>query len=302
MTLGHALARNNDPTFKLLVCDLDNTLYDWVRYFVPSFYAMVETAAPILNNDVEALLDDLREVHRFHHDSEHPFALLETKAARRAFPGDSYRSMAKKLDDSFHQFNLGRKHNLRLYDGVREGLEALKGAGVALVAHTESKLYGALDRLDRLELNSFFSAIYCRERPASVHPDPKVARRWLERFPMEKVVELSQHQRKPSPVVLTEICERQGFSTQEAAYVGDSIPRDVMMAKEAGVFAIWAKYGTDVPKETYDRLVRVSHWTPEDVEREIELKQRSAGFTPDFTATSFTAVVDRVLLQENMLS
>lgn len=64
---------------RLLVCDLDNTLYDWVSYFVPSFYAMINSAVKITGCDREILLDDMRAVHRNYGDSEQPFALLETE-------------------------------------------------------------------------------------------------------------------------------------------------------------------------------------------------------------------------------
>jgi FMN phosphatase YigB (HAD superfamily) len=53
--------------FKLLICDLDNTLYDWVAYFVPSFYAMVDKVVELLGCDRERLLDDFRKVHQRHH-------------------------------------------------------------------------------------------------------------------------------------------------------------------------------------------------------------------------------------------
>ena len=39
----------------LLVCDLDNTLYDCVAYFVPSFYAMVDAATSIMGCNRENL-------------------------------------------------------------------------------------------------------------------------------------------------------------------------------------------------------------------------------------------------------
>ena len=32
---------------KVLVCDLDNTLYDWVGFFVPALYAMVDETVRI---------------------------------------------------------------------------------------------------------------------------------------------------------------------------------------------------------------------------------------------------------------
>ena len=45
---------------RLLICDLDNTLYDWVSYFVPTFYAMADEVVRITNCDRDRLLDDFR--------------------------------------------------------------------------------------------------------------------------------------------------------------------------------------------------------------------------------------------------
>lgn len=266
---------------KLLVCDLDNTLYDWVAYFVTAFYAMVDEAVRITGCDRERLLDDLREVHRKHHDSEHPFSLLETKTMRDLFPDQSVKEIAQHLDPAFHAFNVNRKEHLRLYPGVREALDALSQAGFVLVAHTESKLYAAVDRLTRLDLSDYFQRIYCRERANSQHPDPEAGVRWLDRFPMSKVLELSRHQQKPDPDVLLEICRDRGFLRTEAAYVGDSVARDILMARAAGVYAIWAKYGASDRKAQYDALVRVTHWTGEDVRRERSLSKKAKTISAD---------------------
>jgi phosphoglycolate phosphatase len=268
-------------TKKLLVCDLDNTLYDWVGYFVSAFYAMVDELVTMTNFDRERLLDDFREVHRYHNDSEHPFALLETKAMQDLFLNEGRGEMARKLDRVFHAFNKKRKEKLQLYPGVREGLDALTDAKVMLVAHTESKLFAVVDRLRRLDLERYFGRIYCRERPNSLHPDPELGRQWLQDFPMEKVVELSQHQRKPNPDVLLEICRSEGTAPADAAYIGDSIARDVLMARRAGVFAIWAKYGGGHSSEEYAQLVRISHWTREDIEREASLRREAEGLQAD---------------------
>ncbi len=267
---------------RLLICDLDNTLYDWVNYFVLSFYAMVDEVVRITSCDRNRLLDDFRAVHRQHHDSEHPFSLLETRTIQDHFPGQRREEIAQHLDSAFHAFNVSRKQNLQLYPGVREGLEIISQSGLAIVAHTESKLYAVVDRLNRLELTGYFQQIYCRERPSSKHPDPEIDRIWLERFPMQKVVELSRHQRKPNPDVVLEICRAQGVPPAETAYVGDSVARDILMAKTAGVFAIWAKYGAFHSEDQYQQLVRISHWTAEDVERERKLKEKAKKIRPDY--------------------
>lgn len=267
---------------RLLVCDLDNTLYDWVGYFVPAFYAMVDEAVRITGCDREELLDDMREVHRRHHDAEHPFALLEAQIIQRHFEGKSRREIAELLDPAFHAFNVQRKMHLALYPGVRECLELISEAGIKVVAHTESKLYSVVDRLTRLKLTPFFRRIYCRERASTGHPKEEVGAEWLNRFPTGKVIELSHHQRKPDPNVLREICADEGTLPSDAAYVGDSIARDILMAREAGVVAIWAKYGSVPDPDFYRQLVRVTHWTDTDIRRESELKKLARGVTPDF--------------------
>ncbi|MGD0865365.1 MAG: HAD hydrolase-like protein [Rhizomicrobium sp.] len=268
---------------RLLVCDLDNTLYDWVGYFVPSFYAMVDAAVEITDCDREKLLDDFRYVHQRSHDSEQPFALLETETVKHLFEGMPIDEIRRQLDPAFHAFNSARKRNLALYPGVRETLDALVAAGLVLVAHTESKLYGVVDRLRRLDLHRYFSKIYCRERtieqtPAELHSS------WFSGFPMNKIIELSHHQSKPNRSVLLEICRNEGISHNEAAYVGDSVARDVLMAKRADVYAIWAKYGAQHNAEIYAALVRVSHWTSDEVEREKELWEEAKKIKPDFIA------------------
>lgn len=269
---------------RLIVCDLDNTLYDWVSYFVPSFYAMADKAVELLGCDRETLLDEFREVHRRYHDSEHPFSLLETPSVKSRFPNAVRSDLAEYMDPAFHAFNSTRNRSLVVHDGVHETLAALSSNGVSIVAHTESRLYSALDRLRRLDLINYFSRVYCRARSDSEHPDPEVARNWLAKFPMSKVTELGSHQMKPNRDVLFDICTREGVSVSDAAYVGDSIAKDVMMAKDAGVFAIWAKYGATHDRSDYEALVRVSHWTAQDVEFEKSLNARAKDVAPDFVA------------------
>jgi HAD superfamily hydrolase (TIGR01549 family) len=276
---------------RLLVCDLDNTLYDWVSYFVPSFYAMIDVVVGLTGCDREKLLIDFRKVHQRYGDSEQPFALLETNTIKELFGHRSTASMTATLDPAFHAFNSARKKHLRLHHEVRETLEALERCDVKLIAHTESKLYGVVDRLTRLDLFRFFTKVYCRERSLSSHPEPKSDSEWLKRAPMDKIVELSHHQAKPNPEVLLEICASEGFSPEQTSYVGDSIARDIFMAKRANIFAIWAAYGAQPDLAMYRDLVRVSHWTADEVEREQRLKEEAKNIEPDFIARQSFAEV-----------
>ena len=113
---------------------------------------------------------------------------------------------------------------------------------------------------------------------------------------MHKVSELSRHQRKPDPDVVREICRGEDVLPEQTAYVGDSMARDILMARMAGVFAIWAKYGASHQRAYYQDLVRVTHWTAEDIARETEASERARGVTPDYVLESGFDEILKVLL------
>ncbi|MFN8700938.1 MAG: HAD family hydrolase [Rhodospirillales bacterium] len=280
---------------RLVILDLDNTLYDWVSFFVSSFYAMIDEAVAILNCDKEELLDDLRDVHRRWHDSEHPFALLETVIVASRFPGMSRSELKIVLDRAFHRFNSVRNKELRAYEGVVEGLGRIEELGAILIAHTESNVLAAQFRLNKLNLMGHFTKVYCREKSDSIHPDPQYAASPKSSGDDSKMHQLQRHQRKPSPEVLREILEEFDVSPDNAIYVGDSLSRDMKMAVDVGAKAVWAKYGTRHPPGAYEKLVRVTHWTDEDVARERVLSQAAKLVRPDFVAENgFDEVVSFV--------
>ncbi|MBA3577207.1 MAG: HAD-IA family hydrolase [Sphingomonas sp.] len=273
----------------VLICDFDNTLYDWVGYFVPSFYEMVDVAAEILGCDRDTLLSDFRRVHQAHGDSEHPFSLLETETVLRAFPNKDRAYVAEALDEAFHAFNRARKKHLRLYDGVLATLKVLDGCGIRIIGHTEARPLAVRDRLNRLGLSEFFPRVYCRER-ALVHQ----AVRKEERTEGPELIELSHHQQKPSPTVLLEICEREGIAAESAVYVGDSLFKDISMANAARVFAVWVKFGANVDPKFYANLVAISHWSDDDVEHARKFAHSERPAHPDFILESSFAEIQRV--------
>ncbi|MGE3318547.1 MAG: HAD family hydrolase [Candidatus Berkiella sp.] len=267
---------------RLLVCDLDNTLYDWVSYFVIAFYAMINKAVVVLHLDAETLLDDIKAIHQKHHDSEYPFALLETSIIQAKFPNLNRQELYVELAPIFEEFNKQRREVLRVHNTVPETLQKILDADIHLVAHTEANLFAIIERLDRLDLTKFFEKIYCRERIKTSHPNAAPKNERYKNFPFDKVVELTHHPRKPDTTVLLDICNSLNISLNNVAYVGDSIARDMLMARNAGVMSIFAAYGANHKKELYDKLVRVTHWTPKEVEREIELRKAAANIKPDY--------------------
>jgi phosphoglycolate phosphatase-like HAD superfamily hydrolase len=187
-----------------------------------------------------------------------------------------------------HEFNSTRAKTLRLYEGVASTLSELRDRGVTIVGHTEAISVNAFYRLRKLGIDHFFEKLYALD--GFVRPHPKGAPEGAS--PREGFIEkVPPSERKPNPTLLLDICSRLGVTANDAVYVGDSLTRDISMAKQAGVLAVWAKYGTQYDRSLWGALVRITHWSDDDVRREEELRHRFANVEPDLTINAFTEVL-----------
>jgi phosphoglycolate phosphatase-like HAD superfamily hydrolase len=274
----------------LLITDLDNTLYDWVTFFAQSFQGMVRELSILLDVDSDRLLDEFKSLHQRYGSSEQPFTALDLPSVKDRFGDLPRQQLLKQLDRPLHVFNGLRNRSLRLYESVPETLERLRAAGITLVGHTESIAENALFRIDKLGLTEYFKHLYVLESDYLGHPDPERASALIA--PPGLLRPVPRSQRKPNPELLRDICSREGIRPEDAYYVGDSLTRDMSMAKAAGVTAVWARYGTCYDRSLWSILVRVTHWTTEDVAREEELKKQYDRVEPDFTIDSFGEILE----------
>jgi phosphoglycolate phosphatase len=276
----------------LAVFDLDNTLYDWYASFIPAFYAMVEVAASALDCDREMLLDQLRAIHRRHHDVEHPFSLSETAIVQSVVRTIGAEETRRKIDPAFHAFNKVRKDNLVLFPDVRTTLDRLHLRRIRLVAFTDSSYFSTLRRIQVLGLSDTFERVFCRARSESENTQPV---HFEEGDRSSIIVELPADEAKPDPRVLIDIAKEEDLPLSSIAYIGDSVTKDILMAKHAGCFAIWAKYGVHRDPTVYEKLVRISHWTEDDIRREknfaIEARTIQADFVCEHSLSEVLAVL-----------
>src|SRR5260370_6732758 len=100
---------------------------------------------------------------------------------------------------------------------------------------------------------------------------------------------------KPDPAGLNDIAKAERTTPFSIAYIGDSISKDILMAKKAGCFAIWARYGVHRDPAMYERLVRISHWTDADVLRERNFAQEASTIAPDCTCETSIAELLTIL-------
>lgn len=270
---------------KLLITDLDDTLYSWTGFFIPAFYGMVEELSHILNKGKDTLLKEYKQIHQQKGSVEYPYATLYLPSVINAYPGDTPEELLQKLDSVFHKFNSIRKKRLELYPHVKETLSQISQLGIKIVGYTESAEENGFYRLQKLGIADFFQHVYVSDSQYE-RPD------YLPSSQKTQIV----HGKKPNPKLLKQICMRESVSVIEAMYVGDSITKDIYMAKIAGVASVLCKYPCD-PQEVndlYQKLVDISHWTDEDFQRERELKQicQNNDIRPDYTISSFEQLTE----------
>jgi FMN phosphatase YigB (HAD superfamily) len=277
---------------KLLITDLDNTLYDWVTFFTASFRSMLEELMRLLAIEhkekeakAEQILREFQMVHQKYGNSEQPFAILEIPSVQQRFPGLSQAELIKELDPALHRFNSMRKRTLALYPGIADVLKRLSKQGITIVGHTEALLINAYWRLRALGVDSYFTRLYTLEGMESIYvPD---GTRWVDP-PPGFVTVLPREERKPNPRLISDICQREQIPTSKASvyYLGDSRVRDIPMAKAAGITAIWARYGTKYDPACWTFLEKISHWTDAERAKEKDLAAISSEVDPDYTIDS----------------
>ena len=66
------------PRIRAVVTDLDNTLYPWVDYIVPSLEAMVDSLIATTGLPRIRIVQSLKEVYTRYESNEYPFAIQES--------------------------------------------------------------------------------------------------------------------------------------------------------------------------------------------------------------------------------
>jgi FMN phosphatase YigB (HAD superfamily) len=264
-----------------LIIDLDNTIFDWFAVWYESFkpiYDGIITRSGKPAKEVEAAI---RAVHQARCTSEYTFLLEELEIIqdlRNA--GDIRDIFSAEIEASRH----GRDQNIKLYPSVFRSLWDIKKAGTKIVAYTESMRFYSAYRLKRFGLDGVIDVLFSPEdhdMPAGVSLDRM--RRLPDDFYELHVTEIRHTppgELKPNPRVLLDIINSVGARKERCAYIGDSLFKDVAMARDVGVFDVHAQYGESQRRPEYGLLQRVSHWTEDDVQREKEIIAKGHDFTP----------------------
>ena len=268
-------------TIDTLILDLDNTLFDWFAVWYGSFepvYREILSATGLPPAEVDA---SIRRVHQRRRTSEYTFLLeeLDVLEGMRA-EGD----IRQRFQGALERSRRGRDQNLRLYPGVFRCLWDIKKRGTKIVAYTESMGFYSAYRLKRFGLDGVIDVLFSpedHEVPTGVSVEK--LRRLPDEFYELQITEVRHTppgELKPNPRVLLDIIKSVGATPDRCAYVGDSLFKDVAMARDVRAFDIHAQYGESQRRPEYALLQQVSHWTEADVEREKQITARGHDFEP----------------------
>ncbi|MDZ5696688.1 HAD-IA family hydrolase [Chelativorans sp. M5D2P16] len=251
---------------RVLITDVDNTLLDWQELWYQTFSAMMDKVLEISGVDPDTLYAEASVIHQKYGTSEYSRLLEELPSLQMQYGGDVLTVMAPAID----AFRETRRRVLALYPTVGETLATLKDKGVVIAAFTESKAFYTNYRFRKLGLDGLVDVLYSPEDHSM--PEETVATRYydVDTYAFKHTVHhyTPEGEVKPNPDILLEIVRDLGVSIDEVVYVGDNPLKDVFMAQQAGITDVHAAYGSSQHKPEYELLRKVTHWTPEMVERE----------------------------------
>jgi phosphoglycolate phosphatase len=248
------------PRFRAVVTDLDNTLYPWVDYIVPSLEAMVASLVATTGLPRVRIVQALKAVYSKYESNEYPFAIQES-GIFQPYEADFDSFNALVVRPAREAFRAARDRYLRPYPGVRETLDRLRARGLKVVGLSDAPRNAAELRLKHLKLDGHFDALYTLPGyPLPENVDPEIRRKeeaghYRSRTP---VIELPHAAEKPSPDGLARILSDFGLDGGEVLYVGDNVKKDMPVAKACGAVGVWAEYGTYVSEEYRERLAIIS--------------------------------------------
>jgi phosphoglycolate phosphatase len=269
---------------RLLVVDLDDTLWTWFDAWHSSFSEFLRVASELSGVSETELKRAIRPIHQRRGTSEYSWLIDELEVLRASVPPGS--SPAEYFDPALHAQNRARKAATLLYPGVHDTLLQLRDNRTTVVAYTESLAFWTRWRIQHTGLEGLISELYSSPDHDTADGVDVDARRTLQTEDYHLGATEHRHVPrgvvKPNPEILRQILDDHGVPASEAVYVGDSLMKDVAMAQTVGATDAHAAYGVKTNDSRYGLLQDVSHW-PDAVVAKEQDKSPGVHPTPTFT-------------------
>jgi FMN phosphatase YigB (HAD superfamily) len=274
----------------VLLVDIDNTLYDWPRFYAPSLRAMIHALSRELSISEEQLYDECKAIFAQHGSLEYAFVIQELDSVRR-LPVEEIQRLIKVGRGAFNRVS---RKQLQPYDGVRDTLRWLRQQKVRVIAITNSPLWRAQDRLWQLRLDGLLDGIVAWEGFEAPEDDSTAGfvrsghENQRSRIPANARWSLPEDACKPCEKHYLVALEHLQCQPEDAWAIGDSLAKDLEPAHKVGIHTIWARYGSGFDPDNKDSktLLRVTHW---DSSR-IATTYHKNDFLPDKVVDNFSEI------------
>ncbi len=261
-----------------LICDLDNTLYNFVDGIAPSIRAMVHVLSRETSAPEKMIYEQIAKVYRQFESIEYAFIVQKLEIVN----GMDEVSLGKLVHKARVAFSRTRAKRLRLYPNVYESLYELKLSGVTLVALTNAPEYHAFRRLRQLGISNLFDAM--------ISTKPLLAKEDMStggyNITIQPSIALDVKNGKPSTYPFK--CAKELFPNSEFYSLGDSVRNDLIPSRSINATTIFASYGSLFDKKNFETLLSVTHWSSKKVKDTYEYVH----FQPDFSIDRFEDVID----------
>lgn len=250
---------------RLVVTDMDGTLYSWIDYIVPAVEAMVDAVQLATELPRIKVVQSLKAVYTKYESNEYPFALQESTLFQEYPEFGSFDKLV--IEPARMAFREARRKYLQPYKGVIETLAQLKERKIPVIALTDAPKNPAEQRVKRMGLDQYLTALYTMpgfsfpsgpDGQALVAPDILQKEERGDYRPLCPVIELPKEYEKPNPLGLKKALASYPVQPHEVLVIGDSVKKDIAVAREVGCLDVWAEYGTYISLEYRERLDIIS--------------------------------------------
>jgi phosphoglycolate phosphatase len=262
------------PATRLFVSDIDNTLFDWVAYYVHAFSGLLSAVEAVIGVPYATLAHEARDVFTAHGSIEFPFVVQELPSVIAHYGDDIDTMLAEAVRPARDRFLADGAAFMKPYDGVAEALREIRARcpGAPLVALTDAPRYVAMWKMNKLGLLDLFDAVYGLGDPriptaaGRVKVDPEILLKHLQQsnFGFKgRIRILPDDYEKPGTkglktVLMDYEMDESPELRRSVLWVGDNERKDVSLGKRLGVRTAWAAYGKPRP----DLLARLAEFSP----------------------------------------
>jgi FMN phosphatase YigB (HAD superfamily) len=292
----------------LFVTDIDNTLFDWVSYYVNCFRGLLESVEKTIGVPYATIAAEAQAVFGEHGSIEYPFVVQEMPSVIAHYGSDIDKMLNECVAPARDAFLDLADNYLNPYESVADTLRELKTKfpDMPMVALTDAPRYVAMWKMNKLGLLEFFDSIYgladpkipTSEEHGRVKVDPDILLKHLQQSNFGfggKIRVLPEEYEKPGTkglkmVLMDYDMDEDPALRKKVLWVGDNLRKDVGLGQRLGIKTGWASYGADVSKHMLDQLSAFSPLS--SVHKNVNLPAGAEGTPkPDVVLKSFKDVL-----------